>query len=134
MGERAAAPPSLHRVVARYVRSFAPDRIVLFGSYSKGMTHAKSDVDLLVVTAEAPDGTARLRRARQLAADCYPPVDVVFATPEEVAGAATAASPFLLSILQSGVTIYERRAVLSSTGELTDSASQGAATNDTVER
>src|SRR5262249_34097366 len=98
----------LRRVVGRYVRAFAPQRIVLFGSYAKGTNHSGSDVDLLVV-ADVREGAARhLRRARQLAADCFPPVDVVFATPEEVAGAATAASPFLLSILGSGVTLYER--------------------------
>jgi hypothetical protein len=47
------------------------------------------------------------RRALQLAADCFPPVDVVFATPEEVADAARAASPFLMSILGTGVAVYQ---------------------------
>ena len=46
------------------------------------------------------------RRARQLAADCFPPVDVVFCTTEETAEAATAPSPFLHSILGSGITLY----------------------------
>jgi hypothetical protein len=47
------------------------------------------------------------RRARQLAADCFPPVDIVLATPADVEDAETAPSPFLLSILGSGVTIYQ---------------------------
>jgi uncharacterized protein len=97
----------LRRLVGRYVRAFNPTRILLFGSYAKGRSHPGSDIDLLVV-AEASEGSVHhLRRARQLAADCFPPVDVVFATPDEVAQAATAVSPFLQSILESSITVYE---------------------------
>jgi predicted nucleotidyltransferase len=42
-------PPLLRRVVQRYIRAFAPERIVLFGSYAKGTNQQSSDIDLLVV-------------------------------------------------------------------------------------
>lgn len=104
----ATVPPQfLQRVVGRFVRAFAPRRIVLFGSYAKGTPRAASDVDLLVIGNVGEDPIDAHRRARQLAADCFPPVDVVFATPEDVEDAANLASPFLLSILGSGVTVYE---------------------------
>jgi predicted nucleotidyltransferase len=106
--EARALPPLVGRVVERYVRAFAPERIVLFGSWAKGVTRASSDVDLLVVTEAAADGAAPRIRARQLAADCFPGVDVVLATPADVAAAATAASPFLASILGSGIDLYAR--------------------------
>ena len=99
----------LGRVVARFVRAFAPERILLFGSHAKGTQHPGSDLDLLVIAADDADPAHRARRARQLAADCFPPVDVVFATPAEVAGAASAASPFLASILETAIVVYERR-------------------------
>lgn len=101
-------PTLLRRVVERYVRAFAPERIVLFGSCAKGTTHTGSDIDLLVVADLEGDSIFHLRRARQLAADCFPPVDVVFATTEEFESAATAKSPFLLSILERGITVYRR--------------------------
>ena len=105
--ERMVEPPAfLRRVVARYVRAFAPQRIMLFGSYAKGTNIPDSDVDLLVVAKLFGDPIFHLRRARQLAADCFPLVDVVFATPEDVASAQTANSPFLLSILEKGVVVY----------------------------
>ena len=104
----APVPPFLRRVVGRFVRAFAPERIILFGSYAKGTNHAGSDVDVLVVSDVAAESGAPLRRARQLAADCFPAVDVVFATPADIAAAGTAASPFLLSILGSGVVVYRR--------------------------
>ena len=65
-------------------------------------------MDLLVIANLEGNPDFHQRRARQLAADCFPRVDVVFATPAEVAEAATAKSPFLLSILGSGITVYTR--------------------------
>ena len=99
-------PPLLRRVVERYVRAFAPECIMLFGSFAKGTNHLSSDIDLLVVANLEGDALYHLRRARQLAADCFPPIDVVFATKEEIESAATAKSPFLYSILKRGVIVY----------------------------
>ncbi len=101
-------PPLVQRSLQRLIRAFAPERIVLFGSYAKGAVHGGSDVDLLVIFNLEGNPDFHQRRARQLAADSFPPIDVVFATPAEVAGAATAKSPFLLSILGTGVTVYTR--------------------------
>jgi predicted nucleotidyltransferase len=101
-------PPLVQRTLQRLIRAFAPESIVLFGSYAKGTVHSGSDVDLLVVADLEGNPAFHQRRARQLAADCFPPVDVVFATPADVTSAATARSPFLLSILGSGITVYAR--------------------------
>jgi len=101
-------PHSLRRVVGRYVRAFAPERIVLFGSYAKGTNQAGSDMDLLIIVRVEDRSGASARRARQLASDCFPPVDVAFATAEEVEQAALDRNPFLLSVLGTGVTVYER--------------------------
>jgi predicted nucleotidyltransferase len=101
-------PPLVERTLQRFVRAFAPEQIVLFGSYAKGTEHARSDVDLLVVADLSDSPASHDRRARQLAAHCFPRIDVVFATPLEVASAETAKSPFLMSILGTGVVIYRR--------------------------
>jgi predicted nucleotidyltransferase len=58
----------LRRAIARLVRAFAPERIVLFGSHAKGVAQPGSDVDMLIV--------ADSYVARQLVADNFPPVDV----------------------------------------------------------
>jgi predicted nucleotidyltransferase len=103
---RAAPSPALARVIERFVRAFAPKAIVLFGSYAKGTQHSGSDVDLLVIAEFSGSSTFHLRRAHQLAMDCFPPVDVVFATPAEVADSADAPSPFLRSILERSQLVY----------------------------
>jgi predicted nucleotidyltransferase len=101
-------PPLVQRTLQRLIRAFAPEQILLFGSYAKGTVHGGSDVDLLIIADLEGNPAVHQRRARQLAADCFPPVDIVFATLADVAGAATAKSPFLLSILGSGITLYSR--------------------------
>jgi hypothetical protein len=98
----------LQTPVARLVRALAPERIVLFGSYAKGTPRRGSDVDLLVVCAAATEPWAR-RRARQLVAPGFPPIDLVLCTPEEAQRAAEQRSPFLQSILENGVTVFRRR-------------------------
>jgi predicted nucleotidyltransferase len=100
-------PNLIQRMIPRLIRAFAPERILLFGSYAKGTNRETSDVDLLVIT-DMESSAAQHRRGRQLTSDCFPRVDIVFATPQEVAEAATARSPFLLSILGTGVGIYSR--------------------------
>jgi uncharacterized protein len=99
-------PPLVQRTLQRLIAAFAPERVILFGSYAKGTVRARSDVDLLVVADLDGSKDLHQRRADQLASDCFPPVDVVLATPAEVAEAGTAKSPFLLSILGSGIQIY----------------------------
>lgn len=101
-------PPLVERTLQRLIRVFAPERILLFGSRAKGMERGSSDFDLLVVAQVEGDPALHQRHARQLASDCFPRIDIVIATPQEVADAAHARSPFLLSILGTGIPLYTR--------------------------
>jgi predicted nucleotidyltransferase len=94
------------RTLERLVRAFSPERIILFGSYAKDTTTSASDIDLLVIAHLPGERGLHRRRARALSSDCFPAVDVVLATPEEIDEAPTAASPFLASILETGITLY----------------------------
>ena len=98
---------SLLRIVNRYVTAFAPERIILFGSYAKGTNKQGSDMDLLIVTDIDFDFSAHLRRARQLAADCFPRVDVVFVSTEDVNKATLINNAFLLSAIDCGIIVYQ---------------------------
>jgi predicted nucleotidyltransferase len=103
------APPTFLRTpIERLVRALAPTEIVLFGSYAKGAERPGSDVDLLVVAEAAGEPGEPARRARQLVAASFPPIDIVLCTPEEAEHADEQRSPFLHSILESGVTVYRR--------------------------
>jgi predicted nucleotidyltransferase len=101
-------PPLVQRTLQRLIVAFAPERIILFGSYAKNTLRLGSDVDLLVIADIKGSPFFYQQRARQLSADCFPRVDIVLATPQEIAEAPTAKSPFLQSILGSGITLYMR--------------------------
>lgn len=103
-----ALPGLVPRTVDRLVRAFSPERILVFGSFAKGTTTPTSDVDLLVIAHLPGNRGPHRRRARALAADCFPRADVVLATPEEVENAPSSPLPFLASILGTGIAVYTR--------------------------
>jgi len=92
----------------RLARAFAAERIVLFGSYAKGTATPDSDVDLLVVARLAGDLAVYQRRAEQLIVDYFPLIDVLMCTPQDLEEARSDRSQFLLSVIDSGVTVYNR--------------------------
>src|SRR4051812_15758346 len=124
-------PAQTLRALERLKRAFAPEKIILFGSYAKGTHRSGSDIDLLLIADLQGDPAAHQRRARQLTSDCFPPIDVVFQSREDLAEAHVANSPFLMSILESGVTLFSRpgspstiRATLPGDGALHDQHSR----------
>jgi predicted nucleotidyltransferase len=101
-------PELVQRTLERLIRAFSPERIVLFGSYAKGTIHAGSDVDLLVIASLPGNRDQHQKRARQLGAGCFPPVDIVLATPADFEERPGSRLDFLLSILAVGITLYDR--------------------------
>jgi uncharacterized protein len=101
----AALPPG---TLERLVSSLAPDRIILFGSRARGAASPGSDIDLLLVGAWNGEPMQLLRQARLLVAHSFPPIDLVLCTPADVIEAACGQAPFLRSVIESGVVIWQR--------------------------
>jgi predicted nucleotidyltransferase len=95
-------------LLQRLIHSLAPDRVLLFGSRARGLARLGSDIDLLLVGAWNTEPRLLLRHARLLVRHSFPRVDLVLCTTEEVAAAEAGHAPFLFSILESGVVIYQR--------------------------
>lgn len=105
----ARALPAPDGVVARLVAALAPERIVMFGSWARSRPGARSDIDLLVVADWTGEPEQHLRRARHLVARSFPPVDLVLCRPEDLDDRNPAPrQAFLLSAVQTGVTLYSR--------------------------
>jgi predicted nucleotidyltransferase len=96
----------IHRYARAIAREFAPDRIILFGSYAYGRPHADSDVDLLVVmpTRNQHDQAVRIRW--RLAAPF--PLDLIVRTPEQLAWRLAEGESFLTTIVSCGKILYEK--------------------------
>ena len=79
----------IQAVVQRIVDGYAPDRIILFGSYAYGVPTEDSDLDLLVVkSGVGPEREARGLAVRRLVRGAGIPMDILVRTPAEFASAA----------------------------------------------
>lgn len=98
------------RAVARLVAErFAPERVVLFGSYARGQAGAHSDIDLLVeLRSEPPSRGNPIRRA---IAECFVlPVDVVVASSRSITQCQQDPYSVVHQALKEGVVLYDRHA------------------------
>ena len=85
---------------------FAPERVILFGSYVDGNPSEDSDVDLLVVmpTERSPvDESVDIRLAVRPAF----PLDVLVRTPGKMRERLAMGDPFIRRILEKGRVLYE---------------------------
>ena len=78
----------IQAVVRRIVEGYAPDRIILFGSYAYGKPTEDSDLDLLVVKSGiGPTRQERALAVRRLVRGAGIPMDILVRTPTEVSAA-----------------------------------------------
>ena len=91
----------IQAVVRRILEGYAPDRIILFGSYAYGEPTEHSDLDLLIIkeNAEAKRAERAIAVWRHLWNNDFPAMDILIRTPAEMERAA--------GIFQSVETIAE---------------------------
>jgi predicted nucleotidyltransferase len=98
------------RLIRRFVRDvaeqFAPDQIILFGSYAYGTPHADSDVDFLVIMPcrNELDQAARIC----VRTDYAFPVDLIVRTPKNMKWRLEEGDSFLREITSRGKVLYEK--------------------------
>ena len=93
----------IQAVVRRIVEGYAPDKIILFGSYAYGVPHENSDLDLLIIkeNAEAKRAERAITVRTLLWGTDVPAMDILIRTPVEMERAA--------GIFQSVETIAEQQ-------------------------
>jgi predicted nucleotidyltransferase len=97
-------------MVDRIVGLFKPERIILFGSHSRGEGSADSDADLLVVMNV--DGSKRQQAVQiDLALEGIPmPADIIVAAPEDLERYRDCIGSIIREALQEGQVLYDRAA------------------------
>jgi len=103
---------AIQEIVATIVRDYHPLAVLLFGSRARGDHRPTSDVDLLVVLHELPEGVSR----RQVRAALYNRLahaplskDILVATPAQLAEARGDYSSVLHWAQEEGVPLYDAR-------------------------
>jgi len=93
--------------VSRHIASaFAPERILLFGSYALGTPTADSDVDLLVILPFEGKAAAKSVEMRLKVKPPFP-VDLLARTPEKIRERLELGDSFIQDILEKGTVLYE---------------------------
>jgi predicted nucleotidyltransferase len=97
----------IRKVSERIAQEFAPDQIILFGSYAYGVPHEDSDVDLLVVL---PFEGKAYRKAAETTAAVHSgfPLDILARRPSDVERRYREADPLVRDALDRGRVLYER--------------------------
>jgi len=102
-------PEDVWEFVGRLVRTFDPERVILFGSRAWGTPTPDSDVDLLVVMEF--EGRP-VDMAVRIGAECDDrfPMDLIVRRPAEVQRRIAMGDPFFKQVLRDGLVLHERAA------------------------
>lgn len=97
----------IREVSEHIVREFAPERIILFGSYAYGSPNEGSDVDLLVVL---PFEGKAYRKSAEIASAVHAgfPLDVLARRPDDIERRYLDADPLIREAINRGHVLYEQ--------------------------
>lgn len=101
---------TLEDVISKLIETYAPERVILYGSYASGKTNEDSDIDLLIIKKTEKRLIDRRLEVETILSDRMVPLDIMVYTPEEVRFLFSMGSPFIDEILEKGRLLYMRKA------------------------
>ncbi len=104
------AMASIEDMVRRIAETFHPQKIILFGSYARGVTGGDSDVDLLVVMPIAGSKRRQATEIDMALSDRWLPLDLIVVTPEEFDAYKDVIGHILYPAVREGKVLYEHAA------------------------
>ena len=97
----------MDEIVRRIVKTISPQKIILFGSQSRGDARPESDLDLLVI---ADSTQPRYRRSAPLygvLSDILVPMDIMVYSPQEIKEWSEVPQAFVTTAVREGKVLYE---------------------------
>jgi len=106
--ERSPAQEIIQDLVQRIVAGYAPQKIILFGSYACGEPDEESDVDLLIIKDTDERPIERWMTVKRLLRDCKRriPVSPLVYTPKELEERLAIKDFFIREVLEEGEVVY----------------------------
>jgi predicted nucleotidyltransferase len=88
---------------------YGPERIYLFGSWSREEEDELSDIDIVVIKKTEKNFFSRLRETIRLIPPDLKGVDILVYTPEEFIEMKRVGNAFAEMIMEEGIIIYDRK-------------------------
>ncbi|MFB3387033.1 nucleotidyltransferase domain-containing protein [Flavobacterium sp. LAR06] len=98
----------IKKLVERIVKCVEPDKVIMFGSYAKGIATNKSDLDLFIIKDTPLPMKQRNEELLPIVNKLLIEVDVHVYTPEEVEEYGSEKYSFVHSVLKTGKVIYRK--------------------------
>ncbi len=100
----------LGEITKRICSGYAPERIVLYGSYAYGKPDEGSDIDLFIIKVDPDNPRDRRLKVRRLLRDIIQkvPISPLIYTPNELQARLAKGDGFLREILEKGKVLYEQ--------------------------
>lgn len=90
------------------IKKYEPEKIILFGSYSRGEMDESSDLDFVVIKETDKGFLERLIEVAKLIDNDLGKVDVFVYTPEEFKRMIEYKNPFIEQVLKDGKVVFEK--------------------------
>ena len=97
----------IKKVVSQIVKSYNPEKILLFGSFASGKIKENSDVDLAVIKKTKVRFVERLKKIAKIV-KTWEAFDVLVYTPQEWERALEEGNYFIQEIAKTGKIVYEK--------------------------
>lgn len=105
---RSSTNELIRRIVQRIAEEYAPERVILFGSYASGSPGPDSDIDLLIIKDTPERFIDRWTTVRRILSDPKRkvPVETIVLTPEELSQRLQIGDQFIAEIVEKGKVLY----------------------------
>ena len=101
-------PELIQDILEKLLTGYAPQKVILFGSYAYGDPTPDSDIDLLIIKETPERFIDRWVTVRRILSDPkrMVPLETLVLTPQEVSKRLTVGDQFLAEIMEKGEVLY----------------------------
>jgi predicted nucleotidyltransferase len=101
-------PHLIQNILNKLVAEYAPQKVILFGSYASGDAKPDSDLDLLIIKNTTDRLIDRWTKVRRILSDPERkfPLETLVLTPQEVSNRLAMGDQFIAEVLEKGKVLY----------------------------
>ena len=108
MSDKRQTQQMIQDIVQRIVAGYAPQKVILFGSYAYGEPDKDSDIDLLIIKDTVENFVDRWVTVHRILTGTHPslPLEPMVLTPQELERRLAVGDQFVAHILEKGKVLY----------------------------